>query len=71
MLSNEPGEATYGDFALIRQSGVRSFPSLMLGKANKLTLPANGYQSFERLNAVLELQANPIQLVQGGNLPTV
>lgn len=56
MLSEEMRALTYEDFSFTQSLGIRGFPSLILGKGGDLALISQGYQSFERLDALIDNQ---------------
>jgi len=56
MLSDEMQALTYEDFSFTQSLGIRGFPSLILGQGGDLTLMNQGYQSFERLDALIDSQ---------------
>ena len=62
MLSQAIKEETYSDFATARDWGINGFPSTVLRQGESLRLLSSGYQPFERLNAVLRTQLEPMQL---------
>ena len=62
MLSDPVKEETYDDFATSRGWGINGFPSTVLQQGENLRLLSSGYQPFERLDAVLRTQLEPLIL---------
>lgn len=62
MLSDTVKEQTYADFATSRRWGITGFPSTVLQQGESLRLLSSGYQLFERLDAVLRTQLEPLHL---------